>query len=79
LLRSYTARFHEWGEGSPLVLIPGLAGGPRLLCPLGSALSRRFRVLSYALRGEHDFFALRQRFGVTDLIDDLSELLDAGH
>ena len=30
-LRHYTARFTVWGEGPPLVLVPGLAGGMELL------------------------------------------------
>jgi pimeloyl-ACP methyl ester carboxylesterase len=75
-LKHYTARYCEWGDGPPLVLVPGLAGGYELLGPLARLLSRHFRVLSYQLRGEDDPFALRRRFGLRDLVDDLAEFVD---
>lgn len=75
-LRHYTAEFREWGEGPPLVLIPGLAGGFELLGPVARLLARHFRVISYQLRGEDDCFALRRRFGLQDLVNDLAEFLD---
>jgi pimeloyl-ACP methyl ester carboxylesterase len=56
--------------------VPGLAGGFELLGPLARHLSRHFQVISYQLRGEDDCFALRRRFGLTDLVEDLRELLD---
>jgi pimeloyl-ACP methyl ester carboxylesterase len=58
-----------------LVLIPGLAGGFELLGPLARILARDFRVISYQLRGEDDCFALRRRFGLQDLVEDLHEFL----
>src|SRR6266478_5921294 len=75
-LKHYTVQYREWGEGPPLVLIPGLAGGFELLGPLARLLADNFRVISYQLRGEHDAFALRQRFGLQDLVSDLAEFLD---
>jgi pimeloyl-ACP methyl ester carboxylesterase len=75
-LRHYTAAYREWGDGPPLVLIPGLAGGFELLGPLARLLARHFRVISYQLRGEDDCFALRRGFGLADLVDDLAEFLD---
>jgi pimeloyl-ACP methyl ester carboxylesterase len=66
----------EWGEGLPLVLVPGLAGGFELLGPLARLLARDFRVISYQLRGEDDCFALRRPFGLADLVGDLAEFLD---
>jgi pimeloyl-ACP methyl ester carboxylesterase len=75
-LKDYTAEYHEWGEGPPLVLVPGLAGGLDLLGPLARLLARHFRVISYQLRGEDDCFALRRRFGMPDLVSDLAELLE---
>jgi 3-oxoadipate enol-lactonase len=47
-----------------------------LLAPLALKLSGSFRVIAYQLRGEDDPFALRRRFGVRDLVDDLEEFLD---
>ncbi len=75
-LKHYTAEYREWGEGPPLVLVPGLAGGFELLGPLARVLSEHFRVISYQLRGEDDCFALRQRFGLPDLVGDLAEFLE---
>lgn len=75
-LKHYTAAYREWGDGPPLILIPGLAGGLELLGPLAKCLASHFRVISYQLRGEDDCFALRQRFGVGDLAADLAEFLD---
>jgi pimeloyl-ACP methyl ester carboxylesterase len=75
-LKHYTARYCEWGEGPPLVMVPGLAGGFELLGPLARLLARDFRVISYQLRGEDDPFALRRRFGLLDLVEDLREFLD---
>src|SRR5208282_831374 len=75
-LKHYSAEYREWGEGPPLVLIPGLAGGFELLGPLARRLASHFRVISYQLRGEDDCFALRRRFDLTDLVQDLSEFLD---
>jgi pimeloyl-ACP methyl ester carboxylesterase len=75
-LKNYTVAYCEWGEGPPLVLVPGLAGGYELLGPLARMLARHFRVISYQLRGEDDPFALRRRFGLPDLAQDLAEFLD---
>lgn len=75
-LKHYTARYCVWGEGRPLVLVPGLAGGFELLGPLARLLARDFQVISYQLRGEDDCFALRQRFDLPDLVEDLREFLD---
>lgn len=75
-LKHYTAAYCEWGEGPPLVLVPGLAGGFELLGAVARRLAEHFRVISYQLRGEDDCFALRRRFGLADLADDLAEFLD---
>jgi pimeloyl-ACP methyl ester carboxylesterase len=75
-LQNYTARYCVWGTGTPIVLVPGLAGGFELLGPLASWLARDFQVISYQLRGEDDCFALRRQFGLADLVGDLHEFLD---
>ena len=75
-LSHYTVEYKEWGDGPPLVLVPGLAGGYELLGPLARRLADHFRVVSYQLRGEDDCFALRRRFGLEDLVNDLAEFLD---
>jgi len=40
------------GSGAPIVLVPGLAGGWRLVAPLAERLSRRFEVIVCGLRGD---------------------------
>jgi pimeloyl-ACP methyl ester carboxylesterase len=78
VLSNYTARYQSWGQGKPVVLVPGLAGGMGLVAPLAACLARRgFRVVTYQLRGEDDCFALRRRFDHADLVDDLGELIDS--
>jgi pimeloyl-ACP methyl ester carboxylesterase len=56
--------------------VPGLAGGVSLVGPLARELARDHQVISYQLRGEDDCFALRRRFDLADLVDDLVEFLD---
>ncbi len=74
-LQNYTPRFGVWGQGPPLVLVPGLAGGFELLGPLVRLLARDFQVISYQLRGEDDCFSLRRGFDRADLVQDLHEFL----
>ena len=45
-LRNYAARFSVWGQGQPLVLVPGLAGGVPLVAPQARALGRHIQVIS---------------------------------
>jgi pimeloyl-ACP methyl ester carboxylesterase len=76
-LGKYTAELVETGTGSPIVLIPGLAGGFELLGPLARALGSTHHVYRYQLRGENDCFVLRHPFDLDDLVEDLAELLDS--
>lgn len=75
-LKHYSAEYCEWGEGPPLVIVPGLAGGLDLLGPLVRLLQPHYQVISYQIRGEGDCCALRRRFELHDLVDDLREFLD---
>jgi len=47
-----------------------------LLGPLAELLSANHRVIAYQLRGEDDCFAMRRQFGLTDLVNDLAEIVD---
>jgi pimeloyl-ACP methyl ester carboxylesterase len=75
-LRHYSAEFCEWGAGPPLILLPGLAGGYELLASFADVLSSRFHVISPQLRGETDCFALRKRFGLRDMVEDIREFIE---
>ena len=76
-LTKYTAEVYQIGSGSPIILIPGLAGGYELLGPLAKSLSNHHHVHSYQLRGENDSFAVRHPFELDDLVEDLAELIEA--
>lgn len=75
-LTNYTADYCEWGEGPPLVLVPGMAGGYELFGPIAKILASDFHVITYQLRGEGNCFALRRPFDRQDLVADLAEFLD---
>lgn len=74
-LTHYTAEYCELGDGPPLVVVPGMAGGFRLLGPIANVLAQRFRVITYQLRGEDNCFAMRRPFGLGDLVEDLGEFI----
>jgi pimeloyl-ACP methyl ester carboxylesterase len=73
-LRHYPCEYLVVGEGEPIVLVPGLAGGFKLIGRLMRALSESFQVISYELRGEHDPLAVGRPHGLGDLADDLADL-----
>lgn len=75
-LRHYTAKYLVVGDGDPLVLVPGLAGGYELLGRLVRVLARHFQVICYQLRGEDDQLAARRPHSLADLADDLADLQD---
>src|SRR6266404_4451345 len=75
-LTNYTVDYRIWGEGEPIVLVPGLAGGMGLLGPLARLLARSHKVICYQLRGEDNCFAIRRPFNLNDLVFDLREFLD---
>jgi pimeloyl-ACP methyl ester carboxylesterase len=69
------------GRGRPLVLVPGLAGGWKLLWPLAQGLARHFEVHLCGLRGDRDpWIGLDGGSGVpwdlNDYAHDLKELID---
>lgn len=66
----------QMGQGDPILLVPGLAGGWKLLAPLAEKLARTYQVTIPGLRG--DFFPLGTSRGVevSDLANDLAGLID---
>jgi 3-oxoadipate enol-lactonase/3-oxoadipate enol-lactonase/4-carboxymuconolactone decarboxylase len=71
-------QFVTFGNGAPLVLIPGIQGRWEYMRPAIDALSGSFRVISFALSGER---ASSRRFddarGFDNFVDQLDEVLDA--
>lgn len=74
-LERYSVRASIWGEGPPLVLLPGLAGGYELLGPFIRELSKRFEVHSFQYLGEEDGFSLRHEFNFPQLTQDLADII----
>src|SRR5437764_7051368 len=66
----------EIGQGAPIVLVPGLAGGWKLLGPLAHLLARDHRVISYDLRGERFPAGTARPCELGDLADDLGALIE---
>ncbi len=69
------------GRGRPLVLVPGLAGGWKLLWPLAQGLARHFEVFLVGLRGDRDpWVGLDGGPGLPwdleEYADDLNDLID---
>lgn len=75
--RSGTTEVLRIGDGDPLVLVPGLAGGWRLLAPLARALSRSHEVILYGLDGDRRAIGSRFPRTVADHAHDLANLLHA--
>lgn len=72
-LRAGATEYWDLGEGEPLVIVPGLAGGMGLIYPLVEKLSQHFRVITYQLRAENDVF--HRGYGLDNLACDLEELI----
>src|SRR5262245_49144788 len=69
------------GRGRPLVLVPGLAGGWKLLWPLAQSLARHFQVHLCGLRGDRDPWigldgGQRVPWDLSEYAHDLKELID---
>lgn len=66
---------YERGEGTPVIVLPGLAGGVALIEPLLEHLAKHHRVITFELRGESDAFPTRH-FPFEQHVDDLQTVLD---
>lgn len=63
------------GRGEPIVLVPGLAGGWRLLTPLARSLARTNEVILCGFSGDEEGFAPPRGASLTDHARDLDEVL----
>lgn len=75
LLRSGTVEVVRMGQGDPIVLVPGLAGGWRLLAPLARRLAARHEVILYSLRGDRNLMVDSGRENLGEYAEDLAELI----
>jgi len=65
----------EMGRGEPIVVVPGLAGGWKLLTPLARSLAKRHRVILYGFRDELDPLSVRPAEHLGDYARDLAGLV----
>ena len=65
----------EVGRGDPIVLVPGLAGGWKLLTPLARSLAKNHRVILFNYRDEYDALSVHPARQVGDYAFDLARLI----
>ena len=75
LLRSGMVEMVRMGQGDPIVLVPGLAGGWRLLAPLARRLATRHEVILYSLRGDRKLMVGPGPESLSEYAHDLAELI----
>jgi pimeloyl-ACP methyl ester carboxylesterase len=66
----------QMGQGDPLVLVPGLAGGWKLLAPLAQKLARYYQVTISGLRGDRFRLGTIWAREMADHAHDLGCLID---
>src|SRR3954462_4957001 len=66
----------QMGAGPPLVLVPGLAGGWKLLAPLATRLARRDQVTIPGLRGDRFPMGTAWVRDMDEYAGDLGELIE---
>jgi pimeloyl-ACP methyl ester carboxylesterase len=66
----------QMGQGDPLVLVPGLAGGWKLLAPLATRLARRYQVTIPGLRGDRFPMGTAWVRDLGEYAADLGELIE---
>jgi pimeloyl-ACP methyl ester carboxylesterase len=74
----YRCRYYVWGNGPPIAMIPGLADDALSFILVSALLSPHFRCIAYDLPagGSAGDGARLRRIAHTDLVQDLSALLD---
>lgn len=73
--RSGLVELVRMGAGEPIVLVPGLAGGWKLLAPLARRLANRHEVFLFSLWGDRGLMVGPGRESLSDYADDLADLL----
>src|SRR4051812_22204310 len=64
------------GRGDPIVMVPGLAGGWKLLWPLAKRLARHHEVILTGLRGDRFPMGAAGATEVADHASDLGDLIE---
>jgi pimeloyl-ACP methyl ester carboxylesterase len=72
----YRCPYYVWGDGPPVVFIPGLCDDALSFVPTLALLSRRFRCIAYSLPTGQGDGARLGAYRHADLVGDLFALLD---
>jgi pimeloyl-ACP methyl ester carboxylesterase len=75
-LKNTKTYYDVCGRGEPLVLIHGLSGNSSAWASLMPYLEKHFQVISYDMRGSGQTSFDNQAFNISDLADDIVELLN---
>ncbi len=75
-LKNTNTYYEVHGAGEPLVLIHGLSGNASAWTLLMPYLEKHFQVICYDMRGSGQTRFNDKAFNISDLADDLAELLD---
>ncbi len=77
LVRTGSVEVVRLGQGEPIVLVPGLAGGWRLLVPLARRLARRHEVVMVGLRGDRGPLDMSGRIDARDHASEIARVMDS--
>jgi pimeloyl-ACP methyl ester carboxylesterase len=72
----YRCRYAGWGQGPPLLLIPGMGADARAFAPLMHGLSEHFHCIAYDLPAGGADGARLDRYRPADYVADVFALLD---
>jgi pimeloyl-ACP methyl ester carboxylesterase len=72
----YRCPYYTWGQGPPLLFIPGLSDDARSFVPVCSLLAENFRCIAYDLPAGAGDGARLPGYRHADLVDDVFALLD---
>jgi len=66
----------EIGQGEPIVVVPGLAGGWKLVAPLAHQLAKHHRVFVCGLRGDQVPLGMSWTHDLGDYAQDIATVID---
>jgi pimeloyl-ACP methyl ester carboxylesterase len=70
------AEIIKLGQGDPIVMVPGLAGGWKLLAPLARSLARTNQVVLYDMRGDRDWIGSPTALDLGEYANDLAAVIE---
>lgn len=72
-----SCRIHQWGNGPPVIVLPGMAGGLNLMAPFIRDLATDHRVIGLEFRDEFGLPTTPSvRYQLSDLVDDVKQSME---